>query len=248
MELKNKRIVITGATSGIGKQLMIQLSKYEGVRIIAVGRKMRNIPIAMNIIPFKADISIKEEVDALFNFAQQKLGGIDIFIANAGYVNTNEPTGWNDIDNIFKTNTISPIYSVQKMIESHLEQQEYLVAITISCLAKLSLPFKPLYVATKSALHGFIKSLRYTLPSNGHVSAIYPTGVIHTSFFEDMTTTTNHKNIVPGKKISSQKMARIIIKGIEKNKKEIYSSFCAKIKIILYQMFPFIQKRHAKQL
>lgn len=250
MDLKNKRIVITGATSGIGRQLMVNLSKYEGVRIIAVGRKMRNIPIAMNIIPFKADISVKEEMDALFDFAIEKLGGIDIFFANAGYAyfKTSEFASWEDIENIYKTNVISPIYSVKRMMDLHRHSgEEYLIAITISCTAKLPMPGNPVYVGSKSALDGFSNSLRYELPAHGHITAIYPVGVKQTNFFEEMYNTPMNPEIVPGKKQTARQVAKMIIKGIEKNKKNIFTDPWFKMKMHFFQLFPFMLNLYSRR-
>ena len=151
MDIRNKRIVITGATSGIGQQLMLLLSRYEGTKIIAVGRQMRHIPIAMNIIPFKAELSEEKDIDALFDFAEKEMGGIDIFISNAGtfYFNTHEKAQWNDFENIFKTNVFASIYATKKMLELHKKSaNEFLVAITVSGLAKLPLPGNPVYLGT----------------------------------------------------------------------------------------------------
>lgn len=241
MDIRNKRIVITGATSGIGQQLMHALSQYEGTKIIAVGRKMRNIPISMNIIPYKADISKKKEVDNLFDFAIKKIGGIDIFIANAGYsyFYTRENAHWKSIEDISKTNIISPIYSTKKMLDLHLNSnKEFLVAITVSCLSKLPMPSNPVYVATKSALDGFIKTVKYEFPSNGRIAGIYPMAVKYTNFFEDMIE--GRKTDMPGRTQTPKEVAKAIIKGIEKNKKTIYTSPFSKITIYLFNTFPFI--------
>lgn len=241
MDFRNKRIVITGATSGIGRQLMNKLFHYEGVKIIAVGRKMRNIPIAMNIIPFKADISRPEELEALFDFAIEKIGGIDIFFANAGYCyfNSSEHAKWEEIDQIFKTNVYSPIFAVKKMMDiNRNNNNEYLIAITISSAAKLPIPGNPVYIGTKSALDGFCSAVQYELPPHGNVTAIYPIGVTHTNFFEEMLTT-DQPIIMPGKKQTSRKVAKIIIEGIEKNKKVIYTDSWFKIKMRFFNLFPF---------
>ena len=83
MKLQNKRIVITGATSGIGLGLLKLLVEIEGIRVVAAGRKTENLPAGENIFPFKCDVSEQTEVDNLFRFAVEKMGGIDIFVANA---------------------------------------------------------------------------------------------------------------------------------------------------------------------
>lgn len=84
MDLNGKKIVLTGASSGIGKEILKKLQEYD-VKVIAVGRNSSRISTSSKkVIPFSCDISRKEEVDRLFDFALDKLGVIDIFIANAG--------------------------------------------------------------------------------------------------------------------------------------------------------------------
>lgn len=248
MDIANKRIVITGATSGIGQQLMFLMSRYEGTKIIAVGRKMRNIPIAMNILPFKADLSQEKDIDDLFNFAIDKLGGIDMFISNAGctYFNTHETAQWKDFEHIFKTNVLASIYATKKMLNLHMNStKEFLVGITISSAAKLPLPGNPVYIATKSALDGFIRSARFEFPPQGKVVGIYPMGVKRTNMFEDLIMET--KTDFPGKTQTPQEVAKAIIRGIEKDKKTIYTSFTARLTVYLLNLFPFASNRYLKK-
>ncbi|NDV47302.1 SDR family NAD(P)-dependent oxidoreductase [Paludibacter sp. 221] len=249
MDLRNKRIIITGATSGIGQQLMYMLSKYEGTKIIAVGRRMRNIPIAMNIIPFKADISLKKNIDELFDFAIEKLGGIDIFISNAGYsyFHTHQHAQWKDFDNIFKTNVLASIYITKKMLDLHLNTaKEFMVAITVSCIAKVHLPTNPVYIASKSALDGFIRTVKYEFPPQGKIVGIYPARVKHTNFFEDMIS--GQKVEMPGTVQTPKQVAKAIIRGFEKNKKTIYTAPFSRITIYLFNVFPFILKWYSNRI
>ena len=250
MDIRNKRIVITGATSGIGQQLMLLLSRYEGTKIIAVGRQMRHIPIAMNIIPFKAELSEEKDIDALFDFAEKEMGGIDIFISNAGtfYFNTHEKAQWNDFENIFKTNVFASIYATKKMLELHKKSaNEFLVAITVSGLAKLPLPGNPVYMGTKSALDGFIQGVRFEFPPQGRLLGIYPIGVkrIHPvgeGAKNGKRTTLLHYLL----QTPPREVARTIIRGIERNKKNIYPTPLAHAAVYLLNTFPFISNWYSR--
>ena len=245
MDIRNKRIVITGATSGIGRQLMLLLSKYEGTKIIAVGRQMRHIPIAMNIIPFKTELSEEEGIDALFDFAETEMGGIDIFISNAGafYCHTHETAQWDDFESMFKTNVFASIYATKKMLELHKgTDSEFLVAITASGLAKLPLPGNPVYMGTKSALEGFIQGVRFEFPPQGHLMGVYPIGVRRISMWEEspMKRWMLHWLQTP------RDVARAIIRGIEKNKKSIYPTPLARAAVYLFNAFPFISNWYSR--
>jgi NAD(P)-dependent dehydrogenase (short-subunit alcohol dehydrogenase family) len=85
MKLKDKKIVITGAASGIGYQLVTQcLDKHAVVFGIDLPDHFINIDNP-NFHPFYIDISNEANIDQMFLKAQEVLGGIDIFIANAGF-------------------------------------------------------------------------------------------------------------------------------------------------------------------
>ncbi|MCZ8344088.1 MAG: SDR family NAD(P)-dependent oxidoreductase, partial [Leptospira sp.] len=84
MQLNQKRIVITGASSGIGLETLKLLETYDGIKILAVDLNEKSISKSEKVIPYKCDISKKENLDKLIKDAEKKLGGIDIFFANAG--------------------------------------------------------------------------------------------------------------------------------------------------------------------
>jgi NAD(P)-dependent dehydrogenase (short-subunit alcohol dehydrogenase family) len=92
MNLDHKRLVLTGALSGIGRALLRQLSRLP-VQVVAVGREETRLRDAVDaagaiqarILPFPCDLARQEEVDRLFAYAFEQMGGIDMFFANAGF-------------------------------------------------------------------------------------------------------------------------------------------------------------------
>ena len=83
--ISNKNIVVTGASSGIGKSILTELVAQEGNRIIAASRGADKISgYGENVLPFSCDLSTKEGVDALFAKAEEVFDKIDIFFCNAG--------------------------------------------------------------------------------------------------------------------------------------------------------------------
>jgi short-subunit dehydrogenase len=88
MDLDNKRLVLNGASSGIGWALLRQLSRLP-VQIVAVGREETPLRDAFDaagatqarILPFPCDLARQEEVDRLFAYAVEQMGGIDVFFA-----------------------------------------------------------------------------------------------------------------------------------------------------------------------
>lgn len=249
MDIKNKRIVITGATSGIGLETLRLLQRFEGTHIIAVGRKIEQIPSYENVIPFKCNVSSPEGVNAIFKFAQEEMQGIDIFIANAGfgYYEKITKADWTHIENIYQTNVISPIYSYQKMVELNPRNQFSFIA-TASAVAYFALPYYTIYSSTKYSLNGFLDGIRYELPPNAHVGLVYPVAT-KTGFFHNSTTTTEGKEIWPTQ--TPDKVAQAIVKGILKNKRVIMPSIIFYLSSIIGKFFPgmirLVMKKQVKE-
>lgn len=242
MDLNGKRIVLTGASSGIGKEILKKLQEYE-VKVIAVGRNISRIPCSNNqVIPYSCDISKKEEVDQLFDFALEKLGMIDIFIANAGYgvcEDINE-ADWDHIDHIFRTNVFSPIYSLEKMRVLN-QDRKYSVVITCSAVSQVPLPGYSLYCATKHAINGFGRVFQYETRDNETISLVYPIST-KTNFFKRAA----EQAPVPPPIQTPDKVAESVIKGIQKETRFIYPSKYFVFTKVLNHIFPLTNVIYAK--
>lgn len=237
MDIKGKNIVLTGASSGIGLELLNMLAEYD-CQVIAVARSIENVEINhTNVIKFACDISTPENVDALFEFACQKFGNIDIFICNAGfaYYEEIEKSDWNHIAEIFKTNVFSAIYASAKMKDLH-KDRPYRVVVTASAMSFLALPGYSLYASTKAALHGFASAYRFELKKRQKLQMVYPIGT-RTNFFNEAGANTP----VPWPTQTAEQVARAIIKGILKDKKSIFPSKLFLALNILNGYFPFIK-------
>lgn len=224
MKLEEKKVVLTGAASGIGRALLQRLSRYN-LQLVAAdinGEKLRSAIAELGsdkLYPFICDLSIQEEVDRLFDFAVRTMEGIDLFIANAGipyYEQITKPD-WNRIAKIFEINVFSAIYSLEKMIK--LSNQFHFV-ITNSGMSKMALSGYALYSSTKAALDRFFEGFSLEKGPGIHVSMVYPIAT-KTDFFSRAS---EPPAPVPSPCQPPAKVASVIIKGIERDKKTIYPS------------------------
>ncbi|MBV4416130.1 SDR family NAD(P)-dependent oxidoreductase [Clostridium tyrobutyricum] len=237
MNIDGKNIILTGASSGIGRELLEKLQRYD-VRIIAVARNVDTIDsYGEKVIPFSCDISKSEKVDELFEFALHKLGKVDIFIANAGFAYCEEiiEPDWEHNKRIYDTDVLSPIYSAQKM-KAINGKKEYFMVITCSAVHNVALPGYTLYCSAKSAIHQFARTYRYEMKNRGKLALAYPVAT-NTKFFRKA----GGKNApVPWPVQSPSKVADKIIKGIEKDKDSIYPSAFYSISEVLNRIFPLV--------
>jgi short-subunit dehydrogenase len=233
------KVVITGASSGIGLALVKEyLNKGHyviGVDIsqISDGLKHKNFSF------YKADLSKEEDINELFHLLKANENDIDIFIANAGfaYYERLKTPSWEHIQKIYDLNVLSPIYSFLKMKEL-VKDQAFKFVITSSAMGYWPLPGYSLYSSTKAAIAHFAKAIQFELEKNQSVHSVYPvatktnffneSGQSHSSWFEQ----------------SPDHVAKVIYHGVKKNKKNIYPS---KLFRLVHAICPFCLSFYVKR-
>ncbi len=242
MEIKNKRIVVTGAASGIGKALVVSLSGYD-CTVLAVDRNLDGLSQSLAelentraiLLSYDCDIGSPEKLDELFEYALQEMGCIDIFIANAGFAYYEQliKADWERMDQIFKVNVYSPIYTAIKMRLLH-PNTSYKVVVTASAIGKLGLPGYAIYGATKSAIDRFAEAYRYELADPASLTLVYPIAT-KTQFFQEAA---RHVAPTPWPSQTPQQVAVAIIRGIEKDQKSINPSWIYQVFFALGRIIP----------
>ena len=244
MKINNKRIVLTGAASGIGRALLQILSGYSAQIIVAdISQTMLQTTIDTvpsknaTITPYIADLSQQQNVDALFDYAVEKMGGIDLFIANAGYAYYEkiEQPDWDHIARVYQLNVFSTIYSAEKMKALNGEQS-YKVVMTASSIGHLPLPGYAIYSGTKAALHRFAEAYRYELEDPTSLMLVYPIAT-RTNFFN----TAGDEVPVMWPNQPAEVVARAVVKGIESDRTSVYPSGLFRIFRVSERILPFLR-------
>lgn len=220
--ITNSNIVLTGASSGIGLEVLKLLEKGEGNRILAVSRQATEKlkAVGSNVTVFDCDISSAQGVDAVFDKAAEVFGGekIDIFYANAGfpYYEEYNYADWERVERMFNTNTLSPIYAYSKYLE-HLNGRDGKLCFTVSAIGQMAMPGYAIYSSTKFALHGFQQAIRLEKPKNVQLTCLYPVAT-DTNFFK----VANEKEFEkPFPVQQPDVVAKKMVKGIETGKKTV---------------------------
>ncbi len=213
----HKHILVTGASSGIGLEIVKILVSFP-CKIICVDVKPlpESISVWGKVYFLQTDVSQKEHLDELFEKLTSEFGKIDVFIANAGfayYEKLQEPD-WEHLEKIFALNVFSPIYSLLKTKKNNAEA---VFCITASAMAKMGLAGYSLYSATKAALDRFAEAFRLENP-DFRLVLVYPIAT-QTHFFESAG---NAPLYFPSQKASY--VALRILKGIAKGKSKVYPS------------------------
>ena len=219
--ITGKKIVITGASSGIGKAILTLLAQGEGNRIIAAARRVDSLAdFGSNVIPFSCDLSGQEGVDALFDKIEEVFGKADIYFCNAGapYYEKYDYKDWGRLSRIFELNTLSHMYTYSKYMHQ-LNGSEGRLVYTISAMGEMATPGFALYAASKFAMKGFQEAIRYECPKNLKITCVYPVST-NTNFFS--VATGGKKMSKPFPVQSPEKVAEAVVKGVEAGKEHIY--------------------------
>ncbi|MFW7381578.1 MAG: SDR family NAD(P)-dependent oxidoreductase [Oligoflexus sp.] len=237
MHLQSRKIVLTGAGSGIGRALLHELSKFEGVKILAVDCHEDAVQaLEGKVWPYVCDISQNEALTKLFADAVSLLGGIDLFFANAGfsyYGDLGKPD-WQKTQRIFATNVFSPIFILQQLL-AEPKCQGFRLVITASAMGLLPMPGYALYGATKAAMVSFCQAMRYELPESVSLTVVYPIAT-RTRFFDH----DGHRIPVPWPTQTPEHVARSIIKGLRGDRQDIFPSRLFRLTIFLQTYLPLI--------
>lgn len=235
MDLNNKTIIITGAASGIGFEILLLLENFNS-NIIAVDIKAGNISIeSPSVDIYECDLSDKKDIDKLFEYAVKKYGNIDIFIANAGFAyfeKIGEPD-WNHIEKIYSLNVFSPVYCAEKMKFLN-KNRPYNFVATSSAMGFLPLPGYALYSSTKGAVKAFAGAYRFELGKGQLLQVVYPIAT-RTNFFMEAG-----GSPVPFPSQKAEAVARSVIRGIRRNKESIFPSRLFSFLLIVDRILPFI--------
>jgi NADP-dependent 3-hydroxy acid dehydrogenase YdfG len=187
-DIKGKRIVVTGGTTGIGKAIAALLVSVGG-RVLIFGRDHDDFRKALDDIKQQfpdcelygtpADVTKKENRDAILKIVDEQLDGIDILINNAGLASDGLTEGtFEDWKYVIDTNLMGYLGFCKEAVSRMSDQKSGHIVNIGSMSAEDRTPDSTIYVATKSAIRGFTASLRKEInPLGIKVTLIEPGSV-----------------------------------------------------------------------
>jgi len=197
MELKDKVIVITGSSSGIGKTTAIRFAK-EGAKVVinyhineegANETKQEIEAIGGDCLVVKADVSKPEEINMLFEKIVKKYSTVDVLINNAAIPNDQVPyleASSDDIYSLVNTDLVGPMLCSKKAIEL-MQKQGYGKIINTSSIRGWEYGGRSVvYAASKAGLNSFSRTLAKMVAPNIQVNAVAP-GFVKTRNYDNMS-------------------------------------------------------------
>jgi NADP-dependent 3-hydroxy acid dehydrogenase YdfG len=222
MKLKDKVILITGASSGMGKEIAKTIAKEKN-KLAIFSRRVKKLEELCNelkkenieCIFEKCDVKNKEDSRNAVELTYKKYGRIDIAILAAGILVPNPLQTYdsNIIKNSIEINFLGNVYLIEYLLNIMKKQKSGTIAVTSTLPDRRGVPGWGAYGASKAALSWFLESLRVEAKNDYNINIItIKPGSVQTPMIKDF-----HRRGA----VSSKKAAEIIINGIKKEKKII---------------------------
>ncbi|XP_060889400.1 hydroxysteroid 11-beta-dehydrogenase 1-like protein [Labrus mixtus] len=170
--LRGARVLVTGASTGIGEQMAYHYARF-GAQIVITARREKVLQQvaekcqslgAQKALYIAADMASVSDPDQVVDFAVEKLGGLDYMVLN--HIGPSPFRMWDgDVEHtrwLMQVNFFSYVHMAWKALAS-LEQSKGSLVIVSSLLGKMASPFVAPYTSTKFALNGFFGALHHEL-------------------------------------------------------------------------------------
>ena len=258
--MKDKVVVITGASKGIGAELARQLSR-EGCKLVLAARNMKELEavaeeckkLGASVIAVKADVGMERECAAIMSGAALAFGRIDVLVNNAGatmWARFEDIKDLAILDRIMRVNYMGAVFCTGYALP-HLRETGGRIVGVASLAGRTGVPTRTGYSASKHAMTGFFDSLRIELDGSGvSVTMIYP-GFVSTGIRENATGPDGKAILVSpvkeGEVMRVEDCAARILKAIERREREVVMTARGKIGLWLKLFAPSLVDHIARR-
>jgi short-subunit dehydrogenase len=249
--MKDKIVIITGASSGIGRSLA-HVYGNRGSKLVISARTLENLQnvareleeSGVDVLTVQADVSKEEDCIRLIEAAVKKFGGIDILINNAGI---SMRALFKDLDldvirRLMDTNFWGTVYCTKYALPYLLQSKGTVVGV-ISVAGHIGLPGRTGYSASKFAVRGFLDTLRVENLKTGLKVLVVAPGFtasnIRKAALTANGTTQGESPRNESKLMSPDRVARRIYRAVKNHRRQLILTFVeGKLAVLLKQWFP----------
>lgn len=254
--MKNKVVIITGASSGIGEACAITFAK-KGATLVIAARNQENLrlvtekikKIGVEVLAIPCDVSVQKDCENLISQTIAKFGQLNVLINNAGI---SMRAIFNDtpievIKKVMEVNFWGTVYCTKYALPFLLKTKGSIVGVS-SIAGYIGLPARTGYSASKYAMQGFLDALRTeNLKTGLHVMVACPgftaSNIRNTALSADGLPQGESPRDET-KMMTAEEVANYILNGVEKRKRTLVLTTEGKLAVFLSKFFPkFIERK-----
>lgn len=251
MKFAGKVIVVTGASSGIGRQAAIDFARQGAGHIVLMSRSAQKLTeLAGEIsdashgcvaVPYSCDVSDKVQVLRMGRDVLDRFGHVDVLVNNAGFAvfKSVRDLSIEEIESMTTTNYHGMVYCTKAFLDSMLARKSGHIVNVASLAASFGVAGLAPYCASKFAMLGFSESLHHELAGTGvRVTVVSPIAV-RTNFFNNESFGGKAANYT-GTALDAKSVSRAILAAANSPRLEITVPFYARGAVWLKHTLPYM--------
>ena len=247
MNFKEKIVLVTGASSGIGYASAVQFAK-EGAKLILISRNKEKLnqisedlkKFNTSTFVYECDVSDKLQVNKTSKIILDEFGSVDILVNNAGFAVYGSVSNLTieEIESQMATNYFGMVYFVKNFLPSMIAKKSGHIVNVASVAASFGLPGIASYCASKFAMLGFSEGLKHELKGTGVGITVVSPIMVRTNFF-------NHPSFKSMPKYSPtslnpETVAKVIVKAANSPRLEIIVPGFVRGAVWIKNTFPYL--------
>lgn len=255
-DLRNKTVLITGGSRGLGLVMAREFAR-EGARLAICARDDEELERArldldrfnVDVMTFRCDVRHRHEVADMIAAVNNRFGHIDVLVNNAGVIQVGpiEVMTHEDFDLAMQAHFWGPLNTILTVLPSMRQRRQGRIVNISSIGGKVSVPHLVPYSASKFALVGLSKGLRTELMKDGIVVTTVCPGLMRTGSPRNADFKGQHRfeyawfsisDALPLLTVSAENAARQIVEACKRGKSELVISIPAKIAVLFDALFP----------
>jgi short-subunit dehydrogenase len=250
--LTDRRALITGASSGIGRALAIEMAR-EGVNLVLLARRGdRLAEVAQQVeqlvrraVAVVGDVTDPAARRRALDAAQIELGGLDILVNNAGIAAHGRfaEADPGRLRPIMEVNFFAPVELIRESLPLLRAGRQPLVVNVGSILGHRGCPHKSEYSASKFALHGFSEALRPELAALGIDVLVVAAGPTESEHFDTLIEDKGELPWGNPRRKPAAEVARSIVRAIQRGQHEVITGWRGRLWVLLNRLSPRLVDR-----
>jgi len=247
VDFKNKVVVITGASSGIGKASAIQFAK-KGANVVLVSRRKTKLEeLQKKLTEFntetlvcECDVSDKLQVKNMAKSVLEKFAKIDVLVNNAGFaiLGSVDDLSIQEIESQMTTNYFGMVYCIKEFLPKMKEQNKGHIVNVASVAGSFGLPGIAPYCASKFAMLGFSEGLKHELNDTGIGVTVVSPIMVRTDFFDHPSFKDMPKYSPTS--LDAETVAKAVLRASDSPRLEIIVPGIVRAAVWAKQTFPYL--------
>jgi len=251
-QLKGARILVTGASSGIGRALCVRLCKH-GACVLATARRedrlvrlqadCAELPGTLQIIA--GDLTLDSHREAILQWVDSQWGGIDVLVNNAGVgaIGRFDEATQDRLRQVMEVDFFAPVELTRLCLPWLRKGNRAAILNVGSVLAHRAVPNKSEYCAAKFAIRGWSESLRVELAKEGIDVLMLSPSTTRSEFFDSLVDTNPQEKSRSVGSMSSDRVAQLAVSVLVRSKREMILSVGGRALVWAGRLFPRLTDR-----